>query len=495
MVDTSWIRDQVALLLKLDASAVSDDIVEQVLSFDSADALEAHLLRLTCGLDESPDARTNEIAARYFARKLVRSKARKTRPSQSVPQAAEAPDECACQARDHKLAANCSFCGRIVCSVENTTACPSCGEGLGREAWKRKHHESLWEEAAFTKAVSTRDRIVEYDQQSAERTKVLDQATDWFDEGVDRWNSRAEREYALGVHQEMEEKLESATGRTYVALDVVNKTLAEVDWSAEVAHEAAERLTVFTDLKKKNRPTATQNAVDADAVYSEALRSLEAVTRMKNQRAAALLGAATQELRSNRPLLIEADLDDALPPSPPFQLPANWEFYEDPMPTSLEDSGVCLSLHQPWASLLVLGFKRLEGRSWYTDHRGPLWIHAASLQPDPIAYDMLVNQYAQVYENVHPPFPKLADLPTSALLGRVELVDVIENGDLSDRRDDGAFPQSESSKSPYVMYCRRPETLLMPVPMSGHHKLWKVDGFKQYARALKPAVFTRLKSA
>ena len=303
MVDTSWIRDQVALLLKLDASAVSDDIVEQVLSFDSADALEAHLLRLTCGLDESPDARTNEIAARYFARKLVRSKARKTRPSQSVPQAAEAPDECACQARDHKLAANCSFCGRIVCSVENTTACPSCGEGLGREAWKRKHHESLWEEAAFTKAVSTRDRIVEYDQQSAERTKVLDQATDWFDEGVDRWNSRAEREYALGVHQEMEEKLESATGRTYVALDVVNKTLAEVDWSAEVAHEAAERLTVFTDLKKKNRPTATQNAVDADAVYSEALRSLEAVTRMKNQRAAALLGAATQELRSNRPLV------------------------------------------------------------------------------------------------------------------------------------------------------------------------------------------------
>mgnify|MGYP001451385117 CR=1 FL=1 len=28
----------------------------------------------------------------------------------------------------------------------------------------------------------------------------------------------------------------------------------------------------------------------------------------------------------------------------------------------------CLSMHQPWASLLVAGIKRVEGRSWPTDH-------------------------------------------------------------------------------------------------------------------------------
>lgn len=42
---------------------------------------------------------------------------------------------------------------------------------------------------------------------------------------------------------------------------------------------------------------------------------------------------------------------------------------------------MCLTMHQPWASLLVAGVKRVEGRSWHTDHRGKLWIHAAAKEP------------------------------------------------------------------------------------------------------------------
>ena len=41
----------------------------------------------------------------------------------------------------------------------------------------------------------------------------------------------------------------------------------------------------------------------------------------------------------------------------------------------------CLTMHQPWASLLVYGIKRIEGRAWSTQHRGSLWIHAAAKQP------------------------------------------------------------------------------------------------------------------
>ena len=40
--------------------------------------------------------------------------------------------------------------------------------------------------------------------------------------------------------------------------------------------------------------------------------------------------------------------------------------------------GLCLSLHQPYASLLVKGVKMHEGRVWYTEHRGRLWIAAAA---------------------------------------------------------------------------------------------------------------------
>ena len=41
----------------------------------------------------------------------------------------------------------------------------------------------------------------------------------------------------------------------------------------------------------------------------------------------------------------------------------------------------CLTMHQPWASLLVYGIKRIEGRAWSTEHRGSLWIHAAAKRP------------------------------------------------------------------------------------------------------------------
>jgi hypothetical protein len=40
-----------------------------------------------------------------------------------------------------------------------------------------------------------------------------------------------------------------------------------------------------------------------------------------------------------------------------------------------------LSLHQPWASAVALGVKTVETRSWSTNYRGPLLIHATSRRP------------------------------------------------------------------------------------------------------------------
>lgn len=37
-----------------------------------------------------------------------------------------------------------------------------------------------------------------------------------------------------------------------------------------------------------------------------------------------------------------------------------------------------LSLTQPWATLIAIGAKRIETRSWQTPYRGPLAIHAAA---------------------------------------------------------------------------------------------------------------------
>jgi hypothetical protein len=37
-----------------------------------------------------------------------------------------------------------------------------------------------------------------------------------------------------------------------------------------------------------------------------------------------------------------------------------------------------LTLLEPWASMMAMGYKRIETRSWYTDYRGELVIHASS---------------------------------------------------------------------------------------------------------------------
>lgn len=40
-----------------------------------------------------------------------------------------------------------------------------------------------------------------------------------------------------------------------------------------------------------------------------------------------------------------------------------------------------LSLLQPWATLIAIGAKRIETRSWSTNYRGPLAIHAGKAFP------------------------------------------------------------------------------------------------------------------
>ncbi|KAF3774712.1 Activating signal cointegrator 1 [Nymphaea thermarum] len=57
----------------------------------------------------------------------------------------------------------------------------------------------------------------------------------------------------------------------------------------------------------------------------------------------------------------------------------------------------CLTMHQPWASLLIHGIKRIEGRSWPSPIRGRLWIHAAAKVPDPETISAMELFYREIY--------------------------------------------------------------------------------------------------
>jgi hypothetical protein len=75
-----------------------------------------------------------------------------------------------------------------------------------------------------------------------------------------------------------------------------------------------------------------------------------------------------------------------------------------------------LSLLQPWATLVVMGAKTIETRSWQTAHRGPLLIHASTGRKGSILC-------------AQPPFGNyikdFSRLPFGAIIGTVTLTDVV----------------------------------------------------------------------
>ncbi|KAH9584203.1 ASCH domain [Trypanosoma melophagium] len=142
----------------------------------------------------------------------------------------------------------------------------------------------------------------------------------------------------------------------------------------------------------------------------------------------------------------------------------------------MNDNGICLSMHQPWAGLLVAGIKTHEGRVWSTDYRGRLWIHAASARPHEI------NEVEEHYGKFRPSkveFPK--HYPTGVLLGYVYLVDCLDQ-ETYRRTFSGKERQEENS--PFLFICAEAKALPFPLPMVGNHKLFKLD-HKVHAAARK----------
>ena len=71
-----------------------------------------------------------------------------------------------------------------------------------------------------------------------------------------------------------------------------------------------------------------------------------------------------------------------------------------------------LTIHQPWASLIIAGIKDVENRKKRTNHRGRLVIHTG-LGID----EGGMEQYGHL----------LDDFPNGAILGEVILVDCVNN--------------------------------------------------------------------
>jgi activating signal cointegrator 1 len=104
-----------------------------------------------------------------------------------------------------------------------------------------------------------------------------------------------------------------------------------------------------------------------------------------------------------------------------------------------------LSLLQPWATLAVIGAKRIETRSWNTKYRGPLLIHASAGKQG-----LKIMDDPQLKKFLTPLFfddPK-DKLPLGAIIGKVEIVDTAKTSDILLMKDAGVPIRVRDRKIP-----------------------------------------------
>jgi activating signal cointegrator 1 len=137
-----------------------------------------------------------------------------------------------------------------------------------------------------------------------------------------------------------------------------------------------------------------------------------------------------------------------------------------------------LTVTQPWATLIAIGAKHLETRTWPTSHRGKLAIHAANRFP-PRARDLCHREpFRTVLAQAGIPSPAL--LPTGAVLATCELATIVRGGRPAALAVAALLPVSpyelwfgDFTPHLYVWVLDDVQALPEPIPARGALGLWE----------------------
>ena len=125
-----------------------------------------------------------------------------------------------------------------------------------------------------------------------------------------------------------------------------------------------------------------------------------------------------------------------------------------------------LSLREPFATLIKNGIKTIETRSWKTNYRGKLYIHASSTKM-PKEYKNNKELMALVNEE---------DLNYGTIICSCELVDCIEmtnefvNNIKNNRKNE--YITGKYSQGRYAWILKNIEVLDNPIEAKGHLGIW-----------------------
>jgi len=149
-----------------------------------------------------------------------------------------------------------------------------------------------------------------------------------------------------------------------------------------------------------------------------------------------------------------------------------------------------ITLTQPWATLVAIGAKKIESRSWSTSYRGPLAIHAAKGWTKEVVRLAFVEPFKTVLDNAG--YKLFSSLPRGAVVATCELVFVREitarqytldktlgwkwtgpDGTYSFELDDQERAFGDYGPSRYAWMLHNIQALAEPIPAKGSLGLWE----------------------
>lgn len=150
-----------------------------------------------------------------------------------------------------------------------------------------------------------------------------------------------------------------------------------------------------------------------------------------------------------------------------------------------------ISLWQPWASLIAVGAKKFETRSWPTNYRGPIAIHAAKKPFDTDSFlDRELHPFAEVLGL--PDIYSFDALPYGCIVATARLVDCHEMLDDESGKMLNIYLQRPNYFKEYIQAIERHfgdwrpgrfaweladvKALPRPIPAKGRQGLWEWEG-------------------
>lgn len=124
-----------------------------------------------------------------------------------------------------------------------------------------------------------------------------------------------------------------------------------------------------------------------------------------------------------------------------------------------------LTLKEPWAGLIISGVKKIETRSWKTNYRGELFIHAGLLSSDNQLRISLISESTDI------PFPS-----HGFIIGKCNLVDCFQITDEyakhMERQDYVNYLCGDYAAGRYAWVLESPMKIT-PIKATGKQGLWR----------------------